>query len=73
MMIEEFNKKMVEEFEVTYLGLMRYFLRMHVKQTDEEMFIIQVKYYEDLLKKLPLSKLQTSGNTSNIEGKAIHE
>ncbi|XP_020263406.1 uncharacterized protein LOC109839390 [Asparagus officinalis] len=42
---------MKEDFEMTDLGLMRYFLGLQVKQTKGEIFINQEKYCEDLLKR----------------------
>jgi len=50
MMKEEFKKKMQEDFEMTNLGLMRYFLGIQVKHWEEEIFINQEKYCEDLLR-----------------------
>lgn len=44
----------MEEYEMTDLGLMRYFLGIQVKQSKEGIFISQEKYAEDLLKKFDM-------------------
>ena len=49
--MEEFKKAMMQEYEMTDLGLMRYFLGMQVKQRPGQIFISQEKYADDLLKK----------------------
>ncbi|XP_014624146.1 secreted RxLR effector protein 161-like [Glycine max] len=52
--MEEFKKAMMQEYEMTDLGLMRYFLGMQVKQRPEQIFISQEKYADDLLKKFDM-------------------
>ena len=54
-MLEEFKKAMMKEYEMTDLGLMRYFLGIQVQQSNGEIFISQEKYLEDLLKKFRMS------------------
>ena len=49
-MVEDFKKAMLKEFEMTDLGLMKYFLGFQVRQSIGEIFICQEKYIEDLLK-----------------------
>ncbi|XP_028215213.1 uncharacterized protein LOC114397350 [Glycine soja] len=49
--MEEFKKAMMQEYEMTDLGLMRYFLGMQVKQRLGQIFISKEKYADDLLKK----------------------
>ncbi|XP_031405655.1 secreted RxLR effector protein 161-like [Punica granatum] len=46
---------MMEEFEMTDLGLMKYILGFQVKQSCGEIFISQEKYAEDLLKKFQMT------------------
>ena len=50
-MIEEFKKAMMSEYEMTDLGLMKYFLGIQVKQSPGQIFLSQEKYAEDLLQK----------------------
>lgn len=55
-MLEDFKKNMMNEFEMTDLGLMRYFLGIQVKQSKGHIFLSQEKYVEDLLKKFQMEK-----------------
>lgn len=50
-LVEEFKYSMMKEYEMTDLGLMKYFLGIQVKQSENGIFISQEKYVEDLLKK----------------------
>ena len=38
-MVEEFKKAMIKEYEMTYLGLMKHFLGIQVQQSKGEIFI----------------------------------
>lgn len=55
LMLEEFKKAMMKEYEMTDLGLMKYFLGIQVQQKTGEISISQEKYTEDLLKKFNMS------------------
>jgi hypothetical protein len=46
--IEEFKIVIKDEFKMTYLGLMRYFLGIEVHQSKTGIFISQSKYAHDL-------------------------
>ena len=45
---------MKKEFEMTDLGLMKYFLVIEVSQTDDGIFICQTKYAKDVLKRFKM-------------------
>ena len=49
--IEEFRSTMKKEFEMIDMVLLRYFLGIEVKQTNEGIFISQTKYAGDILKR----------------------
>ena len=49
--VEKFKQSMMNQFEMTDLGLMKYFLRIQVQQSKGKIFISQEKYVDDLLKK----------------------
>jgi hypothetical protein len=49
--IEEFKTVMKDEFEITYLGLMRYFLGIEVHRSKTGIFISQSKYAHEMLKR----------------------
>jgi hypothetical protein len=50
-MIEEFKSTMTREFEMTDLGLMRFFLGLEVRQEETGIFISQEKYAKEILKR----------------------
>ena len=52
--IDEFKVVMEKEFEMTDLGLMKYFLGIEVSQLESGMFISQSKYASDLLKRFKM-------------------
>lgn len=49
--LNEFKEIMVKKFEMSYLGPLKYFLCLEVRQVDGALFVTQMKYAEDLLKK----------------------
>jgi hypothetical protein len=49
--IDMFKSTMKKEFEMTDLGLMKYFLGIEVTQNDKGIFICQSKYAKDVLKR----------------------
>eukprot|EP00253_Pinus_taeda_P015979 PITA_15979 len=53
----EFKASMMKEFEMTDLGLMKYFLGIEVEQSEKGTFICQNKYARDLLKRMENCKL----------------
>ena len=53
-MFEEFKKVMAQEFEMSNMGLMSYYLGIEVKQMENGIFISQEVYAKELLKKLNL-------------------
>ena len=56
LMLEEFTTFMKKEFEMTELGLMKYFLGMEVTQIDHGNFICQHKYAIDILQGFRMNK-----------------
>ena len=56
LMLEDFRIVMKKEFEMTDLGLMKYFLGMEVTQTDKGIFICQHKYATDILQRFIMDK-----------------
>ncbi|KAL2470537.1 putative mitochondrial protein [Abeliophyllum distichum] len=79
-MVDEFKNKMMKDFEMSDLGLMRYFLGIQVKQSSSRIFLSQEKYIDDVLKKFNMSqcklvstpmalneKLQVNDNAEKID------
>ncbi|GLU00818.1 hypothetical protein SLE2022_181580 [Rubroshorea leprosula] len=60
-LLKEFRRMMVNEFDMTDLGLMRYFLGLEVVQNGEGIFISQEKYAKDLLKKCRMEDCNSVG------------
>ena len=61
LLCKEFEQYMQREFEMSLVGELNYFLGLQIKQRSDEIFISQVKYTKELIKKFGLegSKLVT--------------
>ena len=55
---EEFSKSMHNEFEMSMMGELNFFLGLQIKQLKEGTFINQAKYIRDLLKKFNLEEVK---------------
>ena len=79
-MLEDFKIVMKTEFEMTDLGLMKYFLGLEVTQTDKGIFICQHKYATDVLHIFRMDKCKPAETpislgsklTKNDDGPAIN-
>jgi spore germination protein GerM len=75
----EFAEEMKQEFEMSMIGELNYFLGLQVKQTTEGIFISQSKYAKDLVKRFGLdgkSRARTPMSTSvkissDLSGKPV--
>jgi hypothetical protein len=75
----EFSEEMKQEFEMSMIGELNYFLGLQVKQTFKGIFISQSKYAKDLVKRFGLdgkTHAQTSMSTSvkissDLMGKSV--
>ena len=56
LMLEDFRTVMKKEFEMTDLGLMKYFLDLEVTQTNKGIFICQRKYATNILHRFKMDK-----------------
>ena len=72
-MIKEFKQAMMTEYEMTDLGLMRYFLGMQVKQKAGHIFIYQEKYADDLLKKFRMTDCKPTSTPMGTNEKLSKE
>ncbi|KAJ4807357.1 polyprotein [Rhynchospora pubera] len=68
-MVEEFKESMKKEFEMTDLGLLKYFLGLEVTQTSEGIFISQRKYALDLLNKFNMKNCKSVSTPMNAKEK----
>jgi hypothetical protein len=53
---EEFSRIMIQKFEMSMMGELKYFLEFQIKQLQEDTFISQTKYIQDILKKFGMKK-----------------
>ncbi|KAK9740342.1 hypothetical protein RND81_03G027900 [Saponaria officinalis] len=72
-MIADFKKHMKQEFEMTDLGLMNFFLGLEVKQTREGIYITQRKYAEAILKRFKMDKCKVMSTPLAINEKLSKE
>jgi hypothetical protein len=56
LLCKEFSESMQNEFEMSMMGELNFFLGLQIKQCKEGIFICQEKYLNDLLKKFGLMK-----------------
>ncbi|KAG6409647.1 hypothetical protein SASPL_127688 [Salvia splendens] len=68
-MFKEFKKAMTEEFEMTDIGLMAYYLGVEVKQREDGIFIIQEHYAKEILKKFKMEDCKPINTTVECEAK----
>lgn len=64
---KEFSEIMQNEFEMSMMGKLKYFLGLQIYQTKGGKFINQAKYYKELLKRFDIKKsklLATTMSTS---------
>ena len=58
---EDFSKCMRNEFEMSMMGELNFFLGLQIKQSKEGIFINQSKYIKDILKKFEMEHSKTMG------------
>ncbi|MBO1694908.1 reverse transcriptase domain-containing protein, partial [Bacteroides uniformis] len=58
-LIENFKIVMKDEFEMTDMGLLRYFLGIEVEQGEKGIFISQAKYVANILKRFNMQIIKT--------------
>jgi hypothetical protein len=78
---EEFSKVMMNRFEMSMMGELKFFLGFQVKQLREGTFLCQTKYTQDMLKKFGMAKakpiktpMASNGHLDlNEEGKPVDQ
>jgi hypothetical protein len=78
---EEFSRIMIQKFEMSMMGELKYFLGFQIKQLQEGTFISQTKYIRDILKKFGMKNdkpiktpMGTNGHHDlNTGGKSIDQ
>src|SRR5664279_1683015 len=77
----EFSKLMTDKFEMSMMGELKYFLGFEIKQYQEETFINQAKYTQDMLNKFKMNDskpMKTPMSTTldlnpNLDGKEVDQ
>jgi hypothetical protein len=64
LVFNEFQTTMKEEFEMTDLSLMKYFLSIEVEQYAQGIFIFQNKYATNILKRFKMDKWKPTRYTN---------
>jgi hypothetical protein len=57
-LVSRFQKMMENEFQMSIMGELNFFLGIQVKQTKKGIFIHQAKYTKDLMKKFNMAELK---------------
>jgi hypothetical protein len=64
----EFRKMMANEFEMSMIGELSYFLRLQIKQMKNGTFVSQGKYIKDMLKKFGMEDAKGSSTLMGTSG-----
>ena len=71
---DEFRKMMANEFEMSMIGELSYFLSLQIKQLKNGTFVSQGKYIKDMIKKFDMSDSKAistpMGTNSNLDSDA---
>ncbi|WRX29713.1 Reverse transcriptase [Theobroma cacao] len=62
---KNFAEEMQDEFEMSMMCELKFFLGLQIKQNEDEIFISQEKYIQDMLKKVDMLKLKSIGTLMN--------
>eukprot|EP00253_Pinus_taeda_P017447 PITA_17447 len=73
LLIADFKEVMKSEFEMIDLGLLRYFLGIEVKKTENRIFISQEKYVADILERFNMQNNKPATTQTVIELKLSKE
>jgi len=69
-LVEKFKQEMMQVFEMTDLSLMTYyFLRIEIKQNENEVFVCQRKYAKEILKKFQMEECKFVSTPMNQKEK----
>jgi hypothetical protein len=74
---EEFSRIMVQKFEMSMMGELKYFLGFQIKQLQDGTFISQTKYIQDILKKFGMKDGKPMGTNGHLDlntgGKSVDQ
>eukprot|EP00253_Pinus_taeda_P024043 PITA_24043 len=72
-LIADFKQVMKSEFEITDLGLLRYFFGIKVKQIENDIFISQAKYVAEILERFKMHNSKSAPTQTVIRLKLSKE
>ncbi|KAJ0869676.1 putative RNA-directed DNA polymerase [Helianthus annuus] len=64
-MVEQFKKEMIQEFDMSDIGVLQYFLGLEVIQGPDGIFLSQKKYTVELLKKFGMASCKEAATPMN--------
>ena len=67
--MDEFKSQMMNKFEMSHVGLLHYFLRLQVHQAEDEIFLSERRYVEDLLTKSDFFNCKPATTPINVDEK----
>jgi hypothetical protein len=70
---EEFSRIMIQKFEMSMMGELKYFLGFQVKQLQEGTFISQTKYTQDILTKFGMKDAKPIKTPMGTNGHLDHD
>lgn len=73
LLVEEFSKAMMTEFEMTDLGLLKYFLGIEVTQMNDGIFISQERYFSNMIHKRKMGNCKPMSTPMNTTEKFFVE
>ncbi|KAD3337683.1 hypothetical protein E3N88_33203 [Mikania micrantha] len=65
-LIQQFKTSMKSEFDMSDIGLLRYFLGLEVYQKKDGIFVSQTQYAKNLLSKFGMNKAKCDGTPMNV-------
>ena len=66
---KDFSKTMQDEFEMSMMGELKFFLGLQIKQTNGGIFLNQSKYVKDLIKRFGLENAKAFGTPISLSTK----
>ncbi|GJT29561.1 retrovirus-related pol polyprotein from transposon TNT 1-94 [Tanacetum coccineum] len=72
-MCDDFSKIMHDEFEMSMMGELNFFLRLQIKQLDDGIFFNQSKYIKEMLKKFGLEDSKLIKTLMSTETKLMRD
>ncbi|GKD38035.1 retrovirus-related pol polyprotein from transposon TNT 1-94, partial [Tanacetum coccineum] len=64
---DDFVKIMHDEFEMSMMGELNFFLGLHIKQMEDKIFFKQSKYVKEMLKKFGLENSKPTKTPMSME------